>query len=95
MTKKIFGGFTMKISGLVNTLNFGNSNMYVSQRYNTAPVTKVKHVQRQNYSINRTVNRELSRSMANMGEIAMSISNKSVVLPNGAVFVGTIIDTFA
>ena len=86
----------MKISGLVNSLNFATDTMYVSNKYNTAPVTKVKSVKPKSYSISRAVNREVSLAAANqMQNYSMSFSNKSVVLQDGTLFVGTIIDMMA
>ncbi len=86
----------MQISGMVSSLNYGNNTLYVSKNYNTQPVHKVKNVQRRDYSINRAVNRQLSTSLSsNMADFSMALSNKSVVLPNGAIFVGTIIDMVA
>jgi hypothetical protein len=86
----------MRVSGMVSTLQYANQNLYVSSRYNQRPVQKVQKVPQRDYSINMAVKNQITRSMTlQPSGSTMSFSSRAVVLPNGAIFVGTIIDLIA
>ncbi len=85
----------MTISGMASYFNAGNMNVFHTAHYNTAPVQKVSNVSSNNYNVTQTVKNELSRYMFSDASKFPSNTTASVVLNNGTIFVGTIIDFLA
>jgi hypothetical protein len=85
----------MNISGMSSYLNYGTYGILASSNYNTAPVQAIKSVPQNNYSLNTAVRSELNKFISIDNNSYSNLNTKTVVLDNGALFVGTIIDFFA
>lgn len=84
----------MRISPVAN-FNIGNSSIYISRKYNTSPVSRINQVQGNNYSYRRSIqNKIINDSYPKMMNTTFSVNprSKTIVLNDGKLFVGTLID---
>ena len=80
---------------MASYFNAGNMNVFSTSQYNTAPVQRVSNVSSNNYNVTQTVKNELSRYTNNSVSGFSPNTTASVVLNDGTIFVGTIIDFLA
>ena len=84
----------MRISPVAN-FNIGSSSIYVSQKYNSAAINRIGQVEGNNYSYRRSIEKKFSSdNLSKMmhASATVNVRLKIIVLTDGKLFVGTLID---
>jgi hypothetical protein len=87
----------MNISASVANVGMGYQNIYMGPRYPNRTIEPVSALKANDYSIRRSVETDVTAlSLKNISPSKLHMPvNKSVILNDGSMFVGTIVDLIA